>query len=263
MKKIKLAASISILSMSLNVNAANMGAWVSNSTIKAENKSAPNDGSQKILNAFFGGSNSTAAVQSTTQQKNIKAAQAENKQPVQFAERPESQLIANQRQELKNLTETQEDLTPTPQLLGSTLNQDADNSQQSNTETIRSKTKTLAEVSESEILVEQKRMENFIFKAQQFIGPDMINSLTADQSIAINLLNSALMQVGVEEMSGMSSSGNQTAYNKAVGCVNSFSSAGLNGAANTLISKYMSVVNIASVVNVGPQVGGSFKAKCY
>ena len=106
-------------------------------------------------------------------------------------------------------------------------------------------------------------MEAFILKAQQFVGSNMLDSLSTEQSLAISLLNAALMQVGVEELSGMSSSSNQSAYNKAVGCVNSFSNAGLNSASTTLVSKYMSIVNIAPVVKVGPQIGGNFKAKCY
>ena len=60
-----------------------------------------------------------------------------------------------------------------------------------------------ANASDNEIANEQKKMESFILTAQNFVSSNMLDSLTSDQSLAVSLLNAALMQVGVEEMSGM------------------------------------------------------------
>lgn len=262
MKNFKIAASFGLLFISLNSNATNMGSWVGSSVIKNENKQNNSNSTHKTLNSFFGNGSldEDGPVSQPTNQRTSEAI----KPNTEFGERPESQLIANQRQQLKAISENQEDLT-----LTSPPNEYADSnpvsSEPRNTQVLDNKKQAnaLPAVSDNEILLEQKKMEAFILKAQQFVGSNMLDSLSTEQSLAISLLNAALMQVGVEELSGMSSSSNQSAYNKAVGCVNSFSNAGLNSASTTLVSKYMSIVNIAPVVKVGPQIGGNFKAKCY
>lgn len=264
MNNVKLAISCGILFASLNSNAANMASWVSNNTVdQSENKQNTGSKPKKSLGGFFGNEAPNDEEQDIS--GNIGQSNEPIKQNLEFEKRPESQLMLSQREKLKEITESQK--TTETEEIASTQNENLNSISSSSQYTKATDNKKQASVlpaaSDNEILHEQKKMEAFIMKAQSFVSSNMLNSLTPDQSIAISLLNAALMQVGVEEMSGMSSSSNQAAYNQAIGCINSFAHPGLNSTSNALISKYMSVVNISPVVNVGPKVGSSFKAKCY
>lgn len=259
MKNFKLAASFGILFVSLNVNATNMADWVGGSTSKSENKQ------NKILNSFFGGAADQGEENlGQNESQSIDKQTLEKKHNPSFEDRPESLLIQNQKLKMKEIADNQASFELAN---AASENQELEKSViapiQTQTSDYKKQNNLNANASDNEIANEQKKMESFILTAQNFVSSNMLDSLTSDQSLAVSLLNAALMQVGVEEMSGMSSSSNQKAYNQAIGCVNSLSNSGLNNVSNMLISKYMSVVNIGPVVRGGPQIGGTFKAKCY
>lgn len=110
----------------------------------------------------------------------------------------------------------------------------------------------------------QNRMESLMSKAQSFLSKDVLSGLTANQNMAINIFNSALMQIGIEKISNTPLQQNSlNLYNQSVGCINASNSPKLLQLSNQLIDKYTEEVNISDVVQKGYKIGGDHKAKCY
>lgn len=259
MRKLNLALSVMFIStISFNSNA-NMASWFGESSESSSGSMA------KTLSAFYGTESPDTENQDEqasgdsikeTKQRDV----VENLEP-----RPQSGLMIAQQQRLKELGQQAE-----AEINRSALNQPT-NQYQNSQQTMESQptvvekksVDNLVSATEREQMAEQQKMEVFISKSQQFLDSNTLSSLQGDQTIAISMLNSALMQLGVEAMSGMSVSVNNPTYNQAVGCVNSFANQQLNQASQNLISKYASLANIMPTVRAAPQIGGKYTAKCF
>lgn len=266
MKKINLILPMLIISTVSFNSSANMSSWLDAPSTKSDDMS-------EILDGFYGKSlkvNNSGAGNNKMQVVN----QSDSNSVVENLEqRPQSGLQLAQQQRLKNLSEITENNIQQSLSTGESSDnfsepesaQDQPVQQQPVQQSTQPKNQSeeLAANVEREQMQEQQRLEDFITKSQQFLNPNTLSSLPSDHSTAITVLNSALMEVGVEAMSGMQAKQSNANFNKAIGCINSFASQSLNQASQQLISQYSSVANISAIVRSSPQIGGRYVAKCY
>lgn len=81
-------------------------------------------------------------------------------------------------------------------------------------------------------------------------------ALTAEHRIALSVLNATLMQAEFD-----SSAQSKSVYTQAIGCINSFNSSALNGAAQQLVNS-KSNSNASKIIFSSPSVGSTHIQKC-
>ena len=267
MRKTTLILSMLFATSISSYSNANMAEWFPDSSGSA------NTNMESSLNIFYGSGDShkSTGANNTNRTSNPKnrteTELTKNTDVVENLEpRPQSGLMIAQRQRLKELgQQTEADIKNALTDEGMEVTQPVAPQPTIGISNSTPKPSTGASITatEREQMAEQQRMEQFISKSQQFLDSNTLSSLQGDQTIAISMLNSALMQLGVEAMSGLAASGNNPTYNQAIGCVNSFANQRLNQVSNSLISKYASIANIMPTVRSSPQIGSSYTNKCF
>lgn len=95
-----------------------------------------------------------------------------------------------------------------------------------------------------------------------FVNNPSVRSLKSEEYLAIVLLNSALVQAGLDVKLSTSNQTTRNLFNNAVGCINSKKSESLNAVAKNLISDHSKIVDIRSFVKSSPSIGSTFTASC-
>lgn len=109
----------------------------------------------------------------------------------------------------------------------------------------------------------QNDLQGFILKSQYFVGGNERAGLNQQQITALNMLNAALMQIGVEALSDMSTQNSLGQLNRTIGCINTINNSKLSDVAQNLILKYTTEVDIGRIVNQSQKVGSGFKSNCF
>lgn len=99
-------------------------------------------------------------------------------------------------------------------------------------------------------------------QVSKFINNPGVSSLNANDYLAVVLLNSALVQAGLDVKLNTNNQTTQNLFKNAVGCINSKKNESLNSIAKKLISDHSKVVDINQFIGSSPSIGGAFTAKC-
>lgn len=94
------------------------------------------------------------------------------------------------------------------------------------------------------------------------ISQPHITALKTDDYMAIVMLNSALVQAGLEVKLKTKNLTTQSLFSNAVGCINSKKNAPLNDIAKKLISDHLKIVDLRDFVGSSPSIGATHTAKC-
>ena len=95
-----------------------------------------------------------------------------------------------------------------------------------------------------------------------FLSNTTITSLGTEDYMAVVMLNSSLVQAGLEIKLNSVNKTTQNLFNSAVGCINSKKSESLAQISKKLIAEHQRLVDLRNFVGSGASIGGSYTAKC-
>lgn len=108
----------------------------------------------------------------------------------------------------------------------------------------------------------EKLVNQYMARTQGIATSSDIQALSAEDHLAVIMLNGALIQAGMDYLSNNQTATTQSLYNKAIGCINSRNSADLIQAAQAVIAKHTKITNVTKVINSGPKLSSGYKVAC-
>lgn len=111
-------------------------------------------------------------------------------------------------------------------------------------------------------LQNEKLLIQYMARVQGITSSADVLALGSEDYLAAVMLNGALVQAGMEYLTGDESPTTQGMYNKAIGCINTRNKADLTRVAQGIIAKHTRITNITKTINTGPRLSSVYKTAC-
>lgn len=111
-------------------------------------------------------------------------------------------------------------------------------------------------------LQKEKLLTQYMARTQSITSSPEVTALKSEDYLAAVMLNGALVQAGMDYLSGEDSGNTQGMYNKAIGCINTRNKPELTRVAQEMIAKHYRITNVSKTVNLGPRLGSGYKVAC-
>lgn len=108
----------------------------------------------------------------------------------------------------------------------------------------------------------EKLLIQYMARTQDITAGTDVISLRSEDYLAAVMLNGALIQAGMDHLTGSDNNITQAMYNKAIGCINSRNKTDLTQVAQGIIAKHTRITNVTKTINSGPMLSSGYKTKC-